>query len=62
MKILKMGILKENVRGMRPISLTDPEVSRLLNIEKLPNEHISLTMHEASEWQDLVFGNQPEGR
>ena len=56
--IFKLGVLKEDVRGIKPMSLDDAEVSRLLDINKLPNEHISLTMHEATEWQDLIISSQ----
>ena len=59
--IFKLGILKEDVRGMQPMALDDAEVSRLLDIEKLPNEHINLTMQEAAEWQDLIISSQNQG-
>lgn len=59
--IFKLGVLKEDVRGIKPMSLDDAEVARILEINKLPNEHISLTMHEATEWQDLIISSQNQG-
>ena len=56
--ILKMGIVKENVRGIKPMSMEDPEVARLLEINKLPNERINLSKQESSDWYDLIISSQ----
>lgn len=58
LNLLKMGIVKENVRGIKPMALDDPEVAHLLEINKQPNEHINLSMQESSEWNELIISSQ----
>lgn len=61
MMILKMGIAREDIRGIRTMPMEDPGVARLLDIEKLPNEHINLSIQDSADWQSLILSSQNLG-
>lgn len=58
LNLMKMGIVKENVHGIKPMPMDHPEVARLLELNKLPNERINLSMQESTEWDDLIISSQ----
>ena len=57
MQMFKMGFVRADIAGIRPLKLNDEEAARLLEMEKFPNEHVCLSFREAADWNDLILNS-----
>lgn len=55
MQLCKLGLMRTDEQGVTPMPLNDENVAALLEMEKLPNEHIALSFREAADWSDLIL-------
>lgn len=55
MQLCKLGLVRADEKGITPMPLTDAGVASLLEMEKLPNEHVALSFREAADWNDLIL-------
>lgn len=55
MQLCKLGLVRTGEKGITPMTLDDEGVASLLEMEKLPNEHIALSFREAADWNDLIL-------
>lgn len=55
MQILKMGIVRADEKSIKPFSLKDDALKKLLDVDKLPNEHVKLDFQDSDLWNDMII-------
>ena len=55
MQLCKLGLVRTGEPGITPMPLEDEAVAALLEMDKLPNEHIALSFRENADWNDLIL-------
>ena len=55
MQILKIGIVRADQPDLKPFHLDDRRLPGILKIQKRPNEHICLSYHDNSAWNEMML-------
>lgn len=55
MQFLKAGIARADMDELKPFSLSDPQLARILQITKNENEHIVIPFDDNTNWNDMIL-------